>query len=44
MLKDYGVYRRVLPEQEINRKERRDHKELQPTALFPLCDLEKRVL
>ena len=27
---DYGVYRRVLPEQKINRKEHREHKELQP--------------
>jgi hypothetical protein len=44
MLHIYGVYRRVSPEQEINRKERREHKELQPTVLFTLCGLEKRVL
>jgi hypothetical protein len=41
MLKDHGVYGRVLPEQEINRRE---HKELQPTVLFPLCGLGKKVL
>jgi len=44
MLRIYGIYRRVFPEQEINRKERKDHKELQTTVLFILCGLEKRVL
>jgi hypothetical protein len=35
MLHIYGVYLKVLGEREINRKERREHKELQSTVLFP---------
>ena len=41
MLHDYGVYRRVVPEQGISRQDRREHKEPHPTDPILRAGLRK---